>query len=103
MIPDAEAIRKFEAALARVDQRLVLDRGNVRYMTDPYPGVEFGLRLGEAAVLLFMPEADLAASDWETRLFARFEAARRYLEHFPLSRVTPARRGGSGPASRLTR
>lgn len=86
MIPEADAIRKFQAAMARVDQRLVLDRGNVRYMTDPYPGVEFGLHLGEASVLLFMPEADLEASDWESRLFKRFEAARSYLEHFPLSR-----------------
>lgn len=103
MNPDAEAIRKFEAALARVDQRLVLDRGNVRYMTDPYPGVEFGLRLGEASVLLFMPQADLTASDWETRLFKRFEAARRYLEHFPLSRVTPGRRGGPAAGPRPTR
>lgn len=102
MIPDVEAIRKFEAALARVDQRLVLDRGNVRYMTDPYPGVEFGLRLGEASVLLFMPEADLTASDWETRLFKRFEAARRYLEHFPLSRVTLGRRGGPAAGPRPT-
>jgi len=89
MIPEADAIRKFRLAMARVDQRLVLDRGNVRHMNDPYPGVEFGLRLGEASVLLFMPEADLEASDWESRLFLRFEAARRYLEHFPLSRQIP--------------
>src|SRR3989337_1823234 len=94
MIPEASAIRKFQAAMARVDQRLVLDRGNVRYMTDPYPGVEFGLHLGEASVLLFMPEADIEASDWESRLFKRFEAARQYLEHFPLSRqvLGPQRR-----------
>jgi hypothetical protein len=103
MIPDAEAIRKFETVVARVDQRLVLDRGNVRFMTDPYPGVEFGLRLGEASVLLFMPEADLAASDWETRLFKRFEAARRYLEHFPLARVAPGRSRGPAPGPRTAR
>jgi len=89
MIPEADAIRRFQAAIARVDARLILDRGNVRYMTDPYPGVEFGLRLGEASVLLFMPEADLAAADWESRLFKRFEAALKYLEHFPLSRQAP--------------
>lgn len=92
MIPDAEAIRKLEGALARVDQRLALDRGNVRYVRDPYPGVEYGLRLGDAAALLFMPEADLAAPDWESRLFKRLEAAKRYLEHFPLSRVASGRR-----------
>ncbi|MBI2123076.1 MAG: hypothetical protein HYT96_02830, partial [Armatimonadetes bacterium] len=51
--------------------------------TDPYPGVEFGLRLGEAGALLFMPEADLTAADWEMRLFKRLEAAKRYLEEFP--------------------
>jgi hypothetical protein len=81
----------------------VLDRGNVRYMTDPYPGVEFGLRLGEASVLLFMPEADLTATDWESRLFKRFEAARRYLEHFPLSREIPGPRLGSRVAARRPR
>jgi hypothetical protein len=97
MIPEAEAIRRFEAAISRVDQRLILDRGNVRAMTDPYPGIEFGLHLGEASVLLFMPEADLDASDWESRLFKRFEAARRYLEHFPLSRQAP----GRGPRRRM--
>ncbi len=96
MIPEGDAIRKFQAALARVDQRLVLDRGNVRYITEPYPGVEFGLQLGEASTLLFMPETDLEAPNWETRLFKRFEAARKYLEQFPLSRQpavgAPARR-----------
>ena len=104
MIPEAEAIRKLQAALARVDQRLVLDRGNVRYMTDPYPGVEFGLLLGEACVLLFMPEIDLESSDWESRLFKRFEAARRYLEHFPRSRedAGSARRRGPARPSRAS-
>jgi hypothetical protein len=72
-------------------------------MTDPYPGVEFGLRLGEASVLLFMAEADLAASDWETRLFKRFEAARRYLEHFPLARVASGRSRGSASGPRPAR
>lgn len=102
MIPDAEAIRKLEGALARVDQRLVLDRGNVRYVSDPYPGVEYGLRLGEASALLFMPEADLTAPDWESRLFKRLEAAKRYLEHFPLARAASGRRDGPA-AARPTR
>lgn len=82
MIPDSDAIGRLEQVIARVDPRLVLDRGNVRSMTEPYPGVEYGLVLGEAAALLFMPEADLMAADWETRLFKRVEAARRYLEGF---------------------
>lgn len=104
MIAENDAIRKFEQVIARVDPRLALDRGNVRYMTDPYPGVEFGLRLGDASALLFMPEGDLAASDWETRLFKRLEAARRYLEHFPLSaRSTSGPHAGSRTAPRPSR
>lgn len=87
MIPEADAIRKFEQVLGRIDPRLVLDRGDVRYLTDPYPGVEFGLRLGDAGALLFMPEGDLTAPDWETRLLKRCEAAKRYLEGFPLAKV----------------
>ncbi|GEM_PF-932065 len=93
MIPEEDAVRKFQQVLGRVDPRLVLDRGNIRYMSDPYPGVEFGLRLGDAGVLLFMPEADLAAGDWETRMFKRMEAARHYLEGFPLAKGT----GATGP------
>lgn len=83
MIPEQDAVRKFQQVIGRVDPRLVLDRGNIRYVSDPYPGVEFGLRLGDAGALLFMPEADLAAGDWETRMFKRIEAARHYLEGFP--------------------
>lgn len=82
MLPQDEMLGRLEPLIGRVDPRLVLDRGNVRAMADPYPGLEFGLRLGEAAALLFMPEADLAAPDWETRVFKRLEAARRYLEGF---------------------
>lgn len=76
-------MQRLQAALSRVDSRLELDRGAIRYVTDPYPGVEFGLRLGEAGALLFMSEADLVAPDWEPRLFKRLEAAKRYLEGFP--------------------
>lgn len=83
MISDAEAVRRLQDAIARVDARLVLDRGAVRFVADPYPGVEYGLRLGEAGALLFVPEADLTAPDWEMRLFKKIEAARRYLEGFP--------------------
>ncbi len=90
MIPESEAIRKLEQALGRVDARLVLDRPAVHYMTDPFAGVEYGLRLGSAGALLFMPEADLVAPDWESRLFKRLEAAKRYLETFP--QESPVRR-----------
>jgi len=95
MIPERDAIGRLEQVIARVDPRLALDRGNVRAMTDPFPGVEYGLRLGEAAALLFMSEADLTAPDWETRIFKRVEAARKYLEGFrvhPAARRSPSER-----------
>src|SRR5574341_371067 len=82
MIPVQEAVGRLEQVIARVDPRLRLDRGNVRQLTEPYPGVEYGLHLGDVSALLFMPDVDLAASDWESRLFKRIEAARRYLEGF---------------------
>jgi len=46
MIPERDAVGRLEQVIARVDPRLVLDRGNVRAMTDPYPGVEYGLKPG---------------------------------------------------------
>ncbi|OLD39046.1 MAG: hypothetical protein AUI83_23405 [Armatimonadetes bacterium 13_1_40CM_3_65_7] len=82
-IREDDAIEKFRQIISRVDPRLVLDRGDVRYVTEPYAGVEYGLRLGKAGALLFMPEADLTAPDWQDRLRTRFEAAKRYLEGFP--------------------
>ncbi len=85
-ISEAEALRRLQRATARVDARLRLDQGAVHYMTEPYPGVEYGLRLGEAGALLFIPEADLVAPDWERRLFMRLETAKRYLEGFPQAR-----------------
>lgn len=91
MVPETEAIRKFQQTIARVDPRLVLDMGAVRYVAEPHAGVEYGLRLGEAGALLFMPEADLTAPDWPDRLVTRFEAARRYLEGFPHARSYGAR------------
>lgn len=92
MISQVEAIRRLQAAITRVDGRLVLDRGAVRYVTDPFPGVEYGLRLGSAGALLFLPEADLTAADWDTRLFRRMEAAKRYLEGFPQEGSEPGLR-----------
>lgn len=83
MIAESDAIRKLAQALGRVDARLTLDRPSVHYMADAFAGVEYGLRLGSAGALLFMPEADLVAPDWESRLFKRLEAAKRYLESFP--------------------
>ncbi len=90
MVSESDAIKKLEQAIGRVDARLVLDRPSVRAMADTFAGVEYGLRLGSAGALLFMPEADLAAPDWESRLFRRLEAAKRYLETFP--QEAPVRR-----------
>lgn len=87
VISEADAIRKLEQVLRRVDARLVLDKPSVRYMAEPFAGVEYGLRLGSARALLFMPEADLVSPEWETRLFKRLEAAKRYLETFPQDRL----------------
>jgi len=83
VIRKEDAVVKFREVITRVDPRLVLDKGAVRYVSEPYPGVEYGLRLGKAGALLFMPEADLTAPDWQDRLRTRFEAAKRYLEGFP--------------------
>lgn len=82
-ITEAEALHRLRHAAARVGGGLSLDEAAVRYMATPVPGVEYGLRLKHAGALLFMPEADLTAPDWETRLFKRLEAAKRYLECFP--------------------
>lgn len=83
MISDADAATRLQSAVSRVDSRLELDRGAIRYVTEPFPGIEYGLRLGDGGALLFMPEGDLTAPDWETRLFKRLEAAKKYLEEFP--------------------
>lgn len=87
MLSQQEILRRLEGVVSRVDGRLVLDRGAIRYVTEPYPGVEYALRLGEAGALLFIAEADLSAADWESRLTKRIEAARYYLEHFPGAQV----------------
>jgi len=86
MISQAEAVKKFQEVIPRVDPHLVLDVGDVRFVSEPYPGVEFGLRLGDAGALLFVSEADLTAPDWQVRLHKRLDAAKRYLEGFPHAR-----------------
>lgn len=92
MLQQQEILQRLERTVARVDGRLVLDRGAVRYVTEPYPGVEYALRLGEAGALLFIPDADLSAGDWESRLVKRLEAAKHYLERFPGAHVGRGRR-----------
>ncbi len=91
MISDADAIRRLQETIPRVDPHLVLDVGAVRYLTEPYPGVEYGLRLGDAGALLFVSETDLTAPDWQPRLRKRLEAAKCYLEGFPQANSSRAR------------
>lgn len=86
MISQTDAVKKFQEVLPRVDPHLVLDVGDVRFVSEPYPGVEFGLRLGDAGALLFVSEADLTAPDWPARLHKQLDAAKRYLEGFPHAR-----------------
>ncbi len=90
MISQADAVKKFQEVIPRVDPHLVLDVGAVRFVSEPYPGVEFGLQLGEAGALLFVSEADLTTPDWQARLHKRLEAAKRYLEGFPHARKAGA-------------
>jgi hypothetical protein len=86
MISQTDAVKKFQDVIPRVDPHLELDVGAVRFVSEPYPGVEFGLRLGDAGALLFVSEADLTTPDWQARLHKRLEAAKRYLEEFPHAR-----------------
>lgn len=90
MIAQADAVKKFQQTIPRVDPHLVLDLGAVRFVDEPYPGVEYGLRLGDAGALLFVSEADLTAPDWQARLVKRLEAAHRYLEGFAAARKSGA-------------
>jgi hypothetical protein len=90
MISQADAVKKFQDTIPRVDPHLALDVGDIRFVSEPYPGVEYGLRLGDAGALLFVSEADLTAPDWQARLLKRLEAAKRYLEGF-----SSARRSGA--------
>lgn len=77
------AYARLREAAQSADQTLTVDRGAVRWQEAPFPGVAFGLVLGEVHALLFVPAADIAGPDWRDRLPARLEAARRYLLGFP--------------------
>jgi hypothetical protein len=83
-LSDAEAYQRLVQAARDVDPSLTVDRASVRWMAEPYPGVEYGLALDGAHALLFMPAADIAEPGWEGRLPPRMEAARRYLLSFPV-------------------
>ncbi|MGH2627560.1 MAG: hypothetical protein ACRDHY_13025 [Anaerolineales bacterium] len=86
-LSDREALRRLRAAVAAVASDVQLDAPSVRWVEAPYPGVRYGLRLGRATALLFLPVEDIGGEGWEERLRARLREARAYLEQFPLSRA----------------
>lgn len=84
-----EAYRRLREASRRVAPTMVVDRGSIHWVDEPYPGVEYNLVLGDTHALLFMPAPDIDAPGWETRVAQRLEAAHRYLAGFP----RPSRQG----------
>ena len=81
-LSEADTYTRLRDAARRVDAKLLVDRPSIRWMDAPYAGVSYGLSLGSAHALLFMPAADIAESGWEPRLSARLESALRYLQGF---------------------
>lgn len=77
-----EAYRRLRDTANGIDRALAVDRGSVRWRDIPVPGVLFGLALGSAHALMFMPSGYIAGEDWGERLPGRIEAARRYLLGF---------------------
>ncbi len=86
-LSEREARRRLRATLTAVAPDAELDAAAVRYVDAPYPGVQYGLRLGEANALLFLPLSDIDGEQWPARLADRLRQARAYLEQFPLARV----------------
>jgi hypothetical protein len=88
----SEAYQRIERAARVIDPALAVDRGAVHWRDEPLPGVSYGLSLGGAHALLFLPAADIIEPGWEDRLPQRLEAAHRYLTGFPARA-----RSGSSP------
>jgi hypothetical protein len=82
-LSDSEAFQRLVSAARAVNAGLVVDRGSVHWIEDPMPGISYGLALGDAHALLFMPAADIAEPGWEQRLPQRIESAYHYLKGFP--------------------
>ncbi|MDQ7850743.1 MAG: hypothetical protein QN152_12330 [Armatimonadota bacterium] len=82
-----EARRRLRSVLASVAPEVTLDLPSVRWVDAPYPGVEFGVRLGRANALLFMPVEDIDGDGWPDRLAERLRQTRAYLGHFPLAQA----------------
>lgn len=86
-LSEQEARRRLRATLATVAPDVVLDAASVHRVDSPYPGVSYGLQLGEANALLFLPLADIEGDGWEDHLAVRLRSAHEYLQQFPLARV----------------
>lgn len=86
-LSEQEARRRLRSTLAGVAPDVVLDDAAVHWADAPYPGVKYGLRLGQANALLFIPVADIDGEGWPERLAERLRQAHAYLEHFPLARA----------------
>src|SRR3990170_175530 len=94
-LSEQEARRRLQSMLAAVAPDVALDAAAVHWVDAPYPGVKYGLRLGHANALLFLPVADIDGDGWPERLAERLRQGREYLEHFPPPR--PRRRRQRSP------
>jgi hypothetical protein len=86
-LSEAEARRRLQTTLAAVAPEVTLDAAAVRWVDAPYPGVKYGVRLGQANALLFLPAEDIDGEGWAERLALRLRQGRDYLETFPLARA----------------
>lgn len=82
-----EARRRLRETLRAVAPTVKLDAPWVMFVPAPYPGFRYGLALGQANAMLFMPLRDIDGEGWPDRLRTRLTEAVRYLEGFPLSKV----------------
>jgi len=86
-LSEHEARRRLRATLAAVAPDVTLDTAAVHRVDAPFPGVAYGLRLGHANALLFLPLSEIDGEGWEQRLATRLGQAREYLQQFPLAQV----------------
>jgi len=88
-LSEREARRRLQTTLAAVAPGVTLDSAAVRRVDAPFPGIAYGLQLGQANALLFLSLTEIDGEGWEERLAARLAQARDYLRQFPLARVRP--------------
>jgi len=87
IISPKEAARRLRSTLRDVAPHVKLDEPWVMFVPAPYPGFRYGLVLGQANAMLFMPLEEIDGREWPDRLRNRLTEAVRYLEAFPLARV----------------